>query len=300
MFQNRSSEIKGLIRRLASVGLSVTLAASLAPVPAVAADANSSFGSDAVLTESAAIDITAQWNAGGMTITAGGRYVLSGDVHSTGSLVIAAPKGETVTLDLQGHTAEVRGNVQAAIIVDDTQGRVEIYDSTFDSAVADGSRAADDEPAACIRLVSTASPTSVAAVRWNASEDAKAEGRAVSLSHVKVQAALLGADDTVAQDDKLGAYAVYAGFAYDEEDPQLDLTLDGVSLEAVVANADVAEGKSSEWANAAGASVAAEHAGIAADLMLQAKGLKLKGALRATAASDGGAVQVLALSLIHI
>ena len=294
MFQNRSSEIKGLIRKLASVGLSVTLAASLAPVPAVAADANSSFGSDAVLTESAAIDITAQWNAGGMTITAGGRYVLSGDVHSAGSLVIAAPKGETVTLDLQGHTAEVRGNVQAAIIVDDTQGRVEIYDSMFDSAVADGSRAADDEPAACIRLVSTASPTSVAAVRWNASEDAKAEGRAVSLSHVKVQAALLGADETVAQDDKLGVYAVYAGFAYDEEDPQLDLTLDGVLLEAVVSNADVAEGKSSAWANAAGASVAAEHAGIAADLMLQAKGLKLKGALRATAASDGGAVQVLA------
>ncbi len=295
MSNNRVSETKGLIRGGANVALSCALAASLTPTVALADEVSSSSGSDTVVAASqadAAIDITAQWNAGGMAITQGGRYVLSGDVHSTGGLVVAVPKGQTATIDLKGHTAEVKGDAQAAVIVDDAGGSVAICDSSFDESVTVGDRKADDEASACIRLISCSSSSSVAAVRWNASEDSKSDDRALSISHVKIQAALLGAADTVSADDKLDCYAVYAGFSYDEDDLRLPLTFDGVSLSAVVADETVARGDAYAWAGASGSSVKSEHAGIAADLYTQAKGVKVNGALRADAASTAGAVQI--------
>ncbi len=297
MTNNRVSETKGLIRGGANVALSCALAASLTPTVALAEAASSSSGSDTVAVASAdadaAIDITAQWNAGGMAITQGGRYVLSGDVHSTGSLVIAAPEGQTVTLDFRGHTAEVRGSVEAAVIVDDTQGAVSLCDSAFTDQVSSGQREADAEPVAGVSLVSTSSAASVAAVRWNASETGRGSARSLSLSHLSVRAALAGVADGVDTQAKLDAYGVYSGFAYETDEDALSVSIDGCSIEAVVANEAVAKGESASWV-AASASVDASHAGIAADVFARAKGVALSGTLRASGASDGGAAHLYA------
>ena len=297
MSNNRVSETKGLIRGGANVALSCALAASLTPTVALADTASSSSSSDTVAVASAArdaaTDITAQWNAGGMAITQGGRYVLSGDVHSTGSLVIAAPEGQTVELDFCGHTAEVRGSAEAAVIVDDTQGAVSLCDSSFADQVSAGKREADSEPIAAIRLVSTSSAASVAAVRFSASEVGKASSRSLSLSHLSVQSALVGVADGVDAQAKLDAYGVYSGFAYETDEDALEVSIDGCSISSAVANDAVAKGEEASWAGI-DSSVSLSHAGIAACVFASAKGVTLSGPLRASSISDGGAAHLYA------
>ncbi len=294
MSNYRVSETKGFIRRAANVALSCVLAASLTPTPALAQTVSRSSGSDMLVAaqQAESIDITAQWNAGGMAITQGGRYVLSSDVHSTGSLVIAAPEGQTVTLDFCGHVAEVRGAVESAVVVDDTQGAVVLCDSSFDDQVSFGQREADSEPLAGIRLVSTDGTASVAAVRFNASEDGKGATRALSLSHLFVQSALASVADGIGEQAKLDAYGVYAGFSYETDEDALSVSFDGCSVESVVANESVAQGETAAWVSAAGAHVDTSHAGIAAGIFASVKGVALSGALRSSAASDGGSADL--------
>ncbi len=290
MSNNRVSEPKGLIRGGANVALSCALAASLTPAAALADTASSSSGSDMVAVAAAsrdAVDITAQWKAGAAVISTGGRYVISEDFTTDGALVVNAPAGETVVIDLAGHCVEVRGCVQAAIVADNAQGEVVITDSSFTDALSRGERAADDAPSATLRLVATDASESVAAVRLNVSvdeeqfEQGKVSLPKLALSHVRVQAALAGVADGLEEGKTVSGYGVYAGLA--GIDTALDVSLDGCCVDAVVSGEEAPE-----WAKVEGASVPSERAGIAASVATQVKGVSLAGANDFAATSVAG------------
>ncbi len=292
MSNNRVSETKGLIRGGANVALSCALAASLTPTVALADTASSSSGSDTVTAafasqDVAAIDITAQWKAGAAVISAGGRYVISEDFATDGALVVNAPAGETVVIDLAGHCVDVRGSVQAAIVVDNSQGEVIITDSSFTDALSRGERAADDDPCATLRLVATDASESVSAVRLNVSADKEQfeQGKVslpkLTLSHVRVQAGVAGVADGLEEGKTVSCFGLYAGLAGVEA--ALDVSLDGCSVDAAVSG----EG-APEWAKAEGKSVPSERAGIAASVATQVKGVSLAGANSFTATSVAG------------
>lgn len=296
MSNDRISETKGLIRGGANVAISCALAASLTPKIALADEASGSSDSDTVAvasaSQNASIDITEQWNAGGMVISEGGTYVLSGDVHSDGALVVNAPAGSVVVLDLAGHNVEVGGTAVAAIVADGSQGQVVVKDSAFEQAVSNGTLQANAEPLSYIRLVSADASESVAAVRMNvtvAEGSTDAALPSLSLSHVRVQGAISSFADGLDDSVSCSAFGLYTSLSGDvpEGVDCLNVALDGCCFEAAVCGAE-----SPEWALADAAESDSSHAGIAASVYTQVKGISFSGLNRFSASSDAGYVHL--------
>lgn len=91
---------------------------------AVAAGAGS-----AAASESAATDVSADWTRNSPTLSHAGRYVLSADVADAGTLCIAAPAGETIELDLCGHSVRFADSTVRGIDLSGSKGTVRIVDS---------------------------------------------------------------------------------------------------------------------------------------------------------------------------
>ncbi len=86
-------------------------------------------GSGSINDATPSVDITEQWNAGGMRIDAPGTYVLSGDVHTDGALAISVEAGQTVVIDLAGHDVWAAGALACAIDADGCAGTLIVRDS---------------------------------------------------------------------------------------------------------------------------------------------------------------------------
>lgn len=285
---NNLSTLQEFASRGARLALSGALAASMTPVCAFGSetDADSSNVGSVAEQLSDAIDITSEWNAGATVISHGGRYVLTGDVSTDGALVVNVPEGESATLDLAGHSVEVRGSACAAIIADNSRGHLSIIDSSFDAACAAGQKDSSDEATSAIRLVASNVTDSVTAIRLNVAVDEsnaakQAEKPSLTLSHIRVQSALASASEDIDTDKKLSSFGVYVGLS--GSDDALDISLNGCTIEAAVSSDDAPD-----WSKIQDQSVSSEHAGIAASVATQAKGITLESVNKFFAYSPAG------------
>lgn len=238
------SETKTLAYRACSVVLACTLAAPANVAFASPAPSSSASESDSQAAALDIIDIAAQWSQGPLVIDRAGRYVLSADVETAYPLVVSAPEDAQVTIDFQGHTATVRGPVDAGIVLDETRGNVRIVDSTWTVRAAADPAA---RPSAGIRVLSTGGEGALAALRWNAIDAEAARTASVSAEGIAVQAIVAGADSSGQPRD---SYAVYLGCAGKTADVKLSASLETCALDACVGLDAAANLEDAQWVGA--------------------------------------------------
>lgn len=224
-------------RKVLSLFMALCLVAGLAPVPSAFADASGTEAAASSEEESSSseevTDLTEAWRAGAIEITQGGTYVLSDDVETQGSLSIAAPKGETVTVDFKGHSVAVSGSEAVGIDVSNSLGSVKIIGAEGDKRGSLSVAGKKVDGAVCAILANYA----------KADDHGKGlEASPLSISGLDVSSKV----ETIAKDAKsetFDSYGLYCSYE-DEKDKRtsVDASISDCSISsAVMVDGDVAD-----------------------------------------------------------
>lgn len=194
-----------------------------------------------------ATDIAAEWSDGAMTISEGGRYMLSEDVETDGTLTVLAGEGETVELDLAGHSVEVEGEVFAGIDASGSLGSVVVCDSEYDQDAGEDGKAS-------VSVASTVSEGDVAAVLADYELPDGEDGEGLESPSLELEGVSLAAGAVASEGDR-AVSGVEVGYA-DGDDPrgELDVSLVDVSVSAEAASGGELSARG-VWTSAAGVAV---------------------------------------------
>ncbi len=198
--------------------------------------------------QAAGRDIADEWSAGALTLRTAGAYTLSRDVTAAGTLSIEAAQGETITLDMQGHSVECAAGVEAAIELGASKGKVVVTDSARAGALASGTGTPDEDGEGarariCLRsgfahsaLAGISFDEAGAADAGNAADGADAQGARggqdapdVEISHVAVEVS--AADEAEGADGAQDEGAA-SGQAHDGSTQEHDAGVYGVRIKA--------------------------------------------------------------------
>ncbi len=158
-----------------------------------------------------AIDISAEWSKGSLSITKGGCYYLSSDVQTSGTLTVAAPEDEEVSIDFRSHKATVKGTVLAAIDISSSQGKVVLYDS----AAKEGS---EEDPQAGISVAANKAEEVTCGILANYKPgDASTQSESAPIPSLEVRDLFIDVEvntvDAGSTASKFDCYGVYAGYS---------------------------------------------------------------------------------------
>jgi hypothetical protein len=239
--------------------------------------------------DEAGLDVARMWADGPLTIEKGGRYFLSEDVHTNGTLCLTAPAGETVTFDFAGHSAAVAGVVTAGIDTSLSQGTVVIEDSSYTKG--------DVQDRLIIDAVKA--DGAVAGILWNAQEPAKAEGAEIPASprlevnNIGVKLNLNSVNAENAEGIAHDAYGAYFGYAYEAESNTVDATINNSAFSVSINNIELAGPESAALlADFGEKTLSAAESGVACAVFTKAGGIKLDGGIKSELLSVGGTVDL--------
>ena len=241
-------------------------------------------GLDDAQTTDAAIDVSSRWTHEGLTLSAAGRYVLSADVKEAGALSLAVPKGETVELDVAGHTVEFADDVTCGIDLSACEGTVRIVNSAPTYKDKDKEKAAENL-AACFKVHAVDPTESVYGVRYEAkARAAGAPAPQISFSGVAVEVLAEVSSEAALARDVSGVFVATKGV---EAPDDVDFSLTGSSISVTVAAKDAeTEQKLSIGCDSQPAT------GVACALYTACKGISIDGSTSLAASGLGDAVDI--------
>ena len=262
----------------------VAYAAESGAVAASGAVAGTQAGIGDAQAEDAAVDVSSTWTHEGLALSAAGRYVLSADVKGAGTLSLAVPKGETIELDVAGHTVEFADDVTCGIDLSACEGTVRIVNSA--PAYKDESKQKTaDNLVASFKLNVLDPKENVCGVRYDAK--ARAAGDPVpqiSFADVAIEVAAKVSGEAALARDVLGV-SVATKDAEVPDDVDFSLVRSAVSVAVTAKDAQV------EKAFALG-SESQPATGAACALCTACKGVSLDGPVSFSASGLGDAVDV--------
>lgn len=176
-------------------------------------------------------DISAAWKSGDYLISEGGDYYVTEDFTTTGTLFVAAPEGETVSIDFKGHSVSVYGS-SAAVDVSNSAG----------SVVIKGGVSGSGDKSAALSFTGKGLNAAACAILANyASIEGAVSSPSLSLSDLKVSSRAVSASNS-SKETAYDSYALYVSYA-DKGDNRksANVSLTDVAIESSITNAATVE-----------------------------------------------------------
>lgn len=234
--------------------------------------------------EDAAIDVSADWTRIGLTLSHAGRYVLSTDVADAGTLCIAAPAGETIELDLCGHTVWFANSAVRGIDLSGSKGTVRIVDSQPRYKDACKDKTAENLASSLVMNVSDPEEN-VYGVYFAADERAVSDPTPrIDVEDVAVEVGVSVSNEKALSRDAVG---VYVSSAASDAANGVDFSLAGSSVAVAVAAKDDAACETLSLGQDD-----QPETGLACAVFAGCTGVSLDGSMRLSATGFGDAVDL--------